>query len=91
MLSDTTVSVGLVISNALMKKNGPERSLNFEVDATYPRGRPKKKWFNNIRSDLDKLQLSTSLAHDRSKWRNAIKPSKHAAESNPYCRVKEGQ
>ena len=64
--------------------------LNFEVNGSYPWGRPKKKWFN-IRSDLDKLQLSTSLTHDRSKWKNAIKPSKHVAESNPYCRGKEGQ
>ena len=40
--------------------------LNFEVNGSYPRGRPKKNWFDNIRSDLDKLWLSTSLAQDRS-------------------------
>ena len=60
--------------------------LNFEVNGSYPRGRPRKKWFDNIRSDLDKLRLSTSLAQDRSKYRSAIKPSRHAAEEE-----KEGQ
>ena len=80
----------LVISNAWMKKNGP-KILNFEVNGNYPGSCPEKKWFNNIRSYLDKLQLSTSLAQDRSKWRNAIKPSRHIAESNPRCWGKEGQ
>ena len=37
------------------------------------------------------LRLSTSLAQDRSKWRNAIKPSRHVTESNPNCQGKEGQ
>ena len=67
----------------------PRKILNFEVNGSYPRGHPKKKWFN-IRSDLDKLRLSTSLAQDSSKLRNAIKQSRHVAESNPRCRGKEG-
>ena len=29
--------------------------LNFKVNCNYPRGRPTKKWFDNITSDLDKL------------------------------------
>ena len=68
----------------------PRKILNFEVNGSYPRGRPKKRWFDNIRSDLVKLQLSTSLALDRVKWRNAIKLSRHVAESNPHCWGKEG-
>ena len=63
----------------------PRKILNFEVNGRYPRGR------DNIRGELDKLRLSTSLAQDRSKWRNAIKPSRHVAESKPRCRGKEGQ
>ena len=69
----------------------PRKILNFEVNGSYSQGRPRKKWFDNIRSDLDKLRLSASLAQDRSKWRNAIKPSRHVAESNARCRGKEGQ
>ena len=60
----------------------------FEVNGSYPRGCQRKKLFNKIGSDLDKLRLSTSLVQDRSKWRNAIKPSRHVAESNPCCWVK---
>ena len=44
----------------------PRKIINFEVNGSYPQGRPKK-WFNNIRSDYDKLRLSTSLAQDGSK------------------------
>ena len=36
------------------------------------------------------VTLSTSLALDHVKCRNAIKPSRHVAESNPRCRGKEG-
>ena len=68
----------------------PRKILNFEVNCSYPQGCLKKRWYDNIRSDLDKLQLSTSLALDRVKWRNAIKPFRHVAESNPRCQGKEG-
>ena len=69
----------------------PRKILNFLVSGSYPLGCSKKKWFDNIRSDIHKLRLSTSLAQDRGKWRNAIKPSRHVAESNPRCWGKEGQ
>ena len=58
-----------------MQRMDEEKILNFEVTGSYPWGSPKKRWFDNIRCDLDKLQLSTSLELDRVKWRNAIKPS----------------
>ena len=61
----------------------PRKILKFEVTGSYPWGKPRKKWFDNIRSG--KLGLSTSLAQDHSKWRNAIKLSRHVAESNPHC------
>ena len=54
------------------EKKWSRKILNFEVNGSYPWGRPKKKWFDNIRSELDKLRLATSLAQDRSKCRNAI-------------------
>ena len=40
----------------------PRKILNFKVNGTCPRGHPKKRWFDNIRSDLDKMRLSISLA-----------------------------
>ena len=69
----------------------PRKILNFKVNGSYPQGRPRKKWLDNIRSDLNKLQLSTSLAQDRSNCRNAIKPSRLVAESNSHSWGKEGQ
>ena len=30
----------------------PRKFLNFEVNGSYPQGHPRKKWLNNIRSDL---------------------------------------
>ena len=65
------------------KENWPRKILNFEVNSSYPRGCPKKKWFNNIRSK------STSLAQDHSKWRNPIKPSKYVGDSNHFCGEKK--
>ena len=44
--------------------------LNFEINGSYPRGRSKKRWFDNL-INCDYLLL---LTLDRVKWRNAIKP-----------------
>ena len=68
----------------------PRKTINFKVNGSYPRGHLKKRWFDNIRSELDKLKLSTSLALDCVKQRNAIKTSRHIAECNPCCQEKEG-
>ena len=65
------------------------KMLNFEVNGRYSRDWLKKRWFDNIRCDFNKLSLSTSLALDHVKWKIAIKPSRHVAESNPCCLGKE--
>ena len=70
------------------KEKWHRKILNFKVIGSYPLGRPKQRWFDNIRCDFDKLRLPTSLALDRVKRRNAIKPPRHVAESNHRCRVK---
>ena len=69
----------------------PSKILNFEENGSQPRGHPQKRWLGNIKCNLDKLWLSTSLALDRVKWGNAIKPSRHVAESNLRCWGKEGR
>ena len=66
----------------------PKMFLNFEVNGSYPRGRPKKKCFDNIRNSPDKLGLSTSSAQDHVKRRNPIKSYRNLAEFNPRCRGK---
>ena len=69
--------------------NWSRKILHCDVKGSYPRGCPKKRWLKNIRYDLDKLQLRTSLTVDCNKYRN-IKPSKHSAVSNP-CQGKKGR
>ena len=49
----------------------------------------RRKWFNNIRTNLHKLQSSTFLSQEWVRWRNTIKPSRHVAESNPCCQGKK--
>ena len=33
----------------------PRKVLDFEVNGSYPQGRLRKKWFGNIRNDLNEL------------------------------------
>jgi len=46
------------------------------IEGTRPRGRPKKKWTDNIREDCSDMGLTVvqanRLARDRSRWRIAI-------------------
>ena len=48
---------GLLINMDEEKQS--RKILNFEVNGSYSWCRPKKRWFDNIRRNLDKLQLST--------------------------------
>ena len=48
--------------------------MNFDVDGATPWGRPKLRWKDVVIADLHKKQLNITLASDRCKWRNAIRP-----------------
>ena len=48
--------------------------MSFNVDGPTSRGRPKLRWKDVVNADLRKKHLNISLACDRSKWRNAIRP-----------------
>ena len=45
--------------------------LDFNVEGAYPRGRPKKRWMENINNDMKTLNINADLALDRDKWRKA--------------------
>ena len=47
---------------------------SFNVDGPTSQGRPKLRWKDVVKADLRKKHLNISLASDRSKWRNAIRP-----------------
>ena len=52
----------------------PGKILDFDIVGSYPRGRPKKRWSDNIHEDLQMLGLQTDLALNRSAWQSAIQP-----------------
>ena len=46
-----------------------KRVLGMEVPGKRRRGRPKRRWMDNIRNDLSERGLSDEDAQDRSRWR----------------------
>ena len=51
-----------------------KKIMSFSVDGPTSRGRPKLRWKDLVSADLRNKHLNISLASDRSKWRNAIRP-----------------
>ena len=49
-----------------------KKMLTFEVDGVH-HGRPKKRWSENIKTDMKKLNISEELTTDRVAWRAAIR------------------
>ena len=44
------------------------KSLRLEVSGRMSRGRPKKRWRDNIQGDMKKYQLTEDMAQDRKYW-----------------------
>ncbi|KAI8498339.1 hypothetical protein Bbelb_242830 [Branchiostoma belcheri] len=62
----------------------PKRILTLDVEGPNPRGRPRRKWYDNVREDFHHLNLDKIDPQDRGKWRAAIKPQMYCAStSNP--------
>ena len=49
--------------------------MDYNTTGTYPRGRPKKRWLDNIKHNLSSLNLNEGNVVNRIEWRNAIRPS----------------
>ncbi|KAI8494468.1 Eukaryotic translation initiation factor 3 subunit C [Branchiostoma belcheri] len=60
-----------------------ETGCTLDVEGPNPRGRPRRKWFDNIREDLHHLNLDKINPQGRDKWRAAIKPSRIASWDEP--------
>jgi len=58
----------------------PKKILGLQTDGAYPRGRPRKRWMDNIASDMKMMRLNARLALNREEWRIRIKPEKHETE-----------
>ena len=48
------------------------KSLRLEVSGRRSRGRPKKRWRNNVKGDMKKYQLTGDMAQDRKYWMTKI-------------------
>lgn len=46
---------------------------HLEISGRWPRGRPKQRWRDTIKSDMDTTGLNPEDAHDRASWRSKIK------------------
>ena len=43
-----------------------------KVGGKRPRGRPKLRWMDRVRSDMKEHQLDPKLGQNREAWRNAV-------------------
>ena len=61
----------------------PHKICTFNVVGANPRGRPRKRWCDNIKDDLKRAGLNAAFALDRERWRDAIRPKRHDADVQP--------
>ena len=50
-----------------------ERVMVMDVPGKRRRGRPKRRWLDNIKNDLSERELSGEEAQDRVQWRHLIR------------------
>jgi len=50
-----------------------KKCMEYEVEGSRPRGRPKRKWKEVVREDCQARKLNKEDAVDRCKWRKVIK------------------
>ena len=61
----------------------PKKIMKFEVPGKFPKGRPRKRWLENIRLDIKAKDLTDEIAQNRLAWRNTIQPGrKHDPRSS---------
>ena len=48
------------------------KCMDFKVDGSAGRGRPRKFWLECVNDDMKKFGLKKEMAHDRTVWQSAI-------------------
>ena len=48
------------------------KSLRLDISGRRSRGRPNKRWRNNVKEDMKKYRLTEDMAHDRKYWMTKI-------------------
>ena len=49
-----------------------KKCMDFKVDGSAGRGRPRKSWLECVNDDMKKFGLKKEMAHDRTVWQSAI-------------------
>ena len=66
----------------------PKIALYGRVNGTRPRGRPMKRWMDNIREDCGMLNLDINqadrLAGERDEWRRVLSGLPERATASPW-------
>ena len=60
----------------MSEENWSKKILDLEVHGQTPRGRPRKRWEENVREDIKNRRLWNVNIQDRDEWRNSIKPNR---------------
>jgi len=50
-----------------------QKCMEYEVEGSKPRGRPKRTWREVVQKDFQALKLNRESAIDRSSWKKLIK------------------
>ena len=50
-----------------------KKCMEYEVEGSRPRGRPKRTWWEVVREDCQARKLNKEDAMDHCKWRKVIK------------------
>ena len=59
-----------------LRKEGEDttkKMLNMQVQGNRRRGRPKKRWLDNIREDMKEYKMTEDMAQNRNVWHVKIK------------------
>jgi hypothetical protein len=63
--------------------NKTKATMDWQPEGKRPRGRPKKRWIDGIRQDLERLEITNreELVQDRGSWRAFTEVAKILTES----------
>ena len=68
-----------------------EGVMNKNLNVCSPRGRPTKKWFQNIEEDLSAWDLDEEIALNRDKWRKEIKKDRETSRRLNFVERTKGR
>ena len=55
------------------KKTSQEKMMDMVVPGKGRRGRPRRRWIDNTREDMNKYELTTDMTENRQYWKMMVK------------------